>query len=181
MGLRALMIVLLPLCSTVAARPVVPSLRHSPTPDPVECSSPPSALQRPMATMPSPLALIAGASSGIGAIFARTLVRAVMTCCLSRPRRNCLEALAEELHRAHTIRAEVFPVDLATDAGIDGTDGKSAVPMTPPSSLTPASLLWPLVFPCSHRWDRRCVRLRSTPYTESMAARAGVVWNDSLG
>ena len=65
---------------------------------------------RPRAT-----ALVTGASAGIGAEIARELVRRGHGVTLVARRRGRLEELAEELERAHGIRAEVLPCDL-TDA-----------------------------------------------------------------
>ncbi len=64
-------------------------------------------------------ALITGASSGIGEVFARRLAADGYTCILVARRREKLEALARVLQQEHGARAEVLPADLA---GADGVE-----------------------------------------------------------
>lgn len=65
-------------------------------------------------------ALITGASSGIGAEFARELAARHFDLILVARREGRLKALAEELHKAFGARVEVWPADLSTDEGIAG-------------------------------------------------------------
>jgi uncharacterized protein len=64
-----------------------------------------------------PLALITGASSGIGATFARQLARAGFDLVLVARRRERLEQLAAEM-RAATVSVEVLEADLARDEDV---------------------------------------------------------------
>lgn len=62
-------------------------------------------------------ALITGASSGIGAEFARAMARDGMSCVLTARRADRLESLAGELQSAYAVRTRVVPVDLSEAEG----------------------------------------------------------------
>src|SRR5438874_12872966 len=62
-------------------------------------------------------ALVTGASSGLGAEYARLFAADRNDLVLVARRRDRLEALAQELKSAHGVRAEVVAADLATQEG----------------------------------------------------------------
>lgn len=65
--------------------------------------------------MKRPLAVITGASSGIGAEFARQLAARGHDLLLIARRQDRLRALADELAAAHGVAAEILAVDLVVD------------------------------------------------------------------
>jgi short-subunit dehydrogenase len=73
-----------------------------------------------------PLALITGASSGIGAQFARELARGGNDLILVARRKDKLEELARRLERECGIAAEIVVADLATEDGLASVERRVA-------------------------------------------------------
>ncbi len=71
-------------------------------------------------------ALVTGASSGIGAAFARALARRGHDLILVARRRDRLEQLAQQLAREHGVAAEVLAADLSEDAGVASVEARIA-------------------------------------------------------
>jgi short-subunit dehydrogenase len=72
--------------------------------------------------MANQLALITGASSGIGEAFARQLAAQGYDVCLTGRRAKRLQEIASELRDQHKVRAEALAADLVTEAGIHAVE-----------------------------------------------------------
>jgi len=73
-----------------------------------------------------PVALITGASAGLGAEFARALAARGADLILTARREERLVALARDLDARHGTRTEVVAADLATDAGVAAVEARIA-------------------------------------------------------
>jgi hypothetical protein len=73
-----------------------------------------------------PLALITGASSGIGATFARQLAARGYDLVLVARRRDRLEQEARAIEASHSVLAEILPADLTRDADLKAVEDRIA-------------------------------------------------------
>ncbi|HXU65521.1 MAG TPA: SDR family NAD(P)-dependent oxidoreductase [Polyangia bacterium] len=76
--------------------------------------------------MAKPLALVTGASAGIGQSFAEQLAAAGHDLIVVARRRDRLEALAARLREAHGTQTEVLVADLGSPAGVDAVAARAA-------------------------------------------------------
>jgi short-subunit dehydrogenase len=74
----------------------------------------------------SSLALITGASSGIGATFARQLAARGCDLVLVARRKARLEEQARAIQAAHSVQVEILPADLTRDAGLKAVEDRIA-------------------------------------------------------
>ena len=73
-----------------------------------------------------PIALVTGASSGLGATFARKLAAQGYDLVLVARRQDRLEELAREIESNHGARSETLAADLSTDAGLKAVEDRMA-------------------------------------------------------
>jgi hypothetical protein len=73
-----------------------------------------------------PLALITGASSGIGATFARKLAARGYDLVLVARRKERLEEQARAIQAIHSVEAEILPADLTRDADLKAVEDRIA-------------------------------------------------------
>ncbi len=79
----------------------------------------------------NPTACITGASSGIGAAFARQLAATGHNLILVARRQERLEALADELSTRHNVTCQVLPADLTQSADLERIAARLAGPDAP--------------------------------------------------
>jgi short-subunit dehydrogenase len=77
-------------------------------------------------TSTRPLALITGASSGIGLQFAQKLAAGGCDLILVARRREPLEETARAIQSAHRVHAEILPADLSLDDGVRAVEQRIA-------------------------------------------------------
>jgi len=100
--------------------------------------------------MDTPVALVTGSSSGIGAAFARAFAARGHRVILSARREERLRGLAAELEREHGRSTEVLVADLATDRGVEHVAARLGDPDRPVDLLVnnagfgTAGALWEL-------------------------------------
>src|SRR5262245_33762850 len=75
--------------------------------------------------MPRPVALVTGASAGIGESFANELAGSGRDLVVVARRQERLEALAARLRAEHGAQTEIIVADLATSEGIDAVAARA--------------------------------------------------------